>query len=149
MSDYLEKIKQYCAYQERCHSEVKTKLIQLSVYGEDLEEVIAELISEGFLNEERFARSYCRGKFTLKKWGKNKIVQNLKTKGVSEFCIRKGLLEIEEEHYEAVFQELFEKKSKELSSEKNHWMKKKKILNFFLQKGFESHLVYDKLKEIK
>lgn len=148
MPDYLDKIRNYCAYQDRCHSEVKSKLIELSVYGHDLEEVISQLISEDFLNEERFARSFVRGKFKIKNWGKTKIIQHLKAKYISEYCIKKGLSEIDEEEYFAIFEKYFEKKKAELSSEKNIWIKKKKILNYLLQRGFESHLIYEKLKTL-
>lgn len=148
MSDYLEKIRNYCAYQERCHSQVKTKLIELSVYGSDLEEVISQLISEDYLNEERFARAFVRGKSKIKHWGRNKIIQQLKAKGVSEYCIKKGLTELDEEEYDVIFEKHFEKKKAELSSEKNIWIKKKKILNYLLQKGFEQQLIYEKLKTL-
>jgi len=148
MPDYLDKIRNYCAYQERCHTEVKSKLIELSIYGHDLEEVISQMIAEDFLNEERYARSYVRGKFNMKQWGRNKIIHNLKIKGVSEYCIRKGLSEINEEQYKIIFRQAFEKKEKELSSEKNIWIKKKKILNYLLQKGFENQLIYERLKTL-
>lgn len=146
MSDYLEKIKYYCAYQERCHKEVRNKLFELSVYGDDIDEVISELIAEDFLNEERYARSYCRGKFNQKKWGRNKIINHLKFKGISEYCIKKGLTEIDDEEYQTTLAELLNKKKKELSSEKNIWIKKKKLSNYLMQKGFESYLINELLK---
>jgi len=148
MSDYLEKIRHYCAYQERCHSEVRNKLLELSVYGADLEEAVSLLIADDFLNEERFARSYCRGKFRLKQWGKNKIIQSLKFKKVSDYCIRKGLSEIDEEAYLETFYKLVEKKKKELSGEKNIWIKKKKIKDFLNRRGFEAPLIYDALAKM-
>ncbi len=95
----LQKLKMYCAYQERCHSEVRSKLLSLKVYGDTLEEVILSLVQEDYLNEERYARSYARGKHRIKKWGRNKITQELKSKGVSAYCIKKGLSEIEYDHY--------------------------------------------------
>lgn len=146
MPDYLEKIRHYCAYQERCHSEVRTKLLELSVYGNDLEEVISLLIADDFLNEERFARSYCRGKFRLKHWGKKKITQSLKFKKISDYCIRKGLSEIDEEEYIKTLEKLFKKKEQELSHENNIWIKKKKIKDFLNQRGFEPDLIFELLK---
>jgi len=146
-ADLMEQIRHYCAYQERCHSEVRKKLYELSFSGGDLEEVIGTLIEEDFLNEERFARSYCRGKFGLKHWGKRKILNHLKQKQVSEYCIRKGLEEIEEDKYEHVFLELFQKKWDSLSGEKNHWIKKKKTRDYLLAKGFESELIYEQFKK--
>lgn len=149
MSDYLEKIRHYCAYQERCHSEVRTKLIALSVYGKDLEETIISLIFDDFLNEERFARSYCRGKFQIKEWGKNKIIQALKLKKVSEYCIKKGLTEIDEATYIQTFEKLFKRKEKDLIYEKNIWIKKNKIKAFLNQRGFEPFLIYEALSKMK
>ena len=89
------KLQHYCAYQERCHQEVRNKLIKLNVYGDDLEHVISSLISEGFLNEERYARAYVRGKARIKRWGKMKILGQLKARQISEYCIRKGFEELD------------------------------------------------------
>lgn len=147
MPDPLELIRSYCAYQERCHSEVRHKLLSLSFYGEDLEEAIATLIAEDFLNEERYARSYCRGKFRMKNWGRKKIIQHLKQKQVSEYCIRKGLEEIDEAAYEQVMQKLLQQKKKELSSEKNIWIRKQKIFRYLSGKGFEHDLIYAQLEQ--
>ena len=96
-ADALKRMQRYCAYQDRCHSEVRTKLIELGVYGDTLEEIMAELVIERFLDEERFARSYVRGKFRLKKWGRVRIKRELKLRKISAYCQRKGLEEIEEE----------------------------------------------------
>lgn len=144
--DLLDKIRHYCAYQERCHKDVRTKLLNLSFSGEDLEEVISLLISEDFLNEERFARSYCRGKFNQNNWGKQKIIQHLKQKEVSEYCIRKGIEEINEEKYQQLFDKLFQKKWESLAPEKNHWIKRRKILDYLTTKGFATEMIYEKLK---
>ena len=97
--DALKKLQRYCAYQDRCHKEVRSKLLDLGVYGDELEAIIAELVTENFLNEERFARSYARGKFRMRQWGKKRIVRELKVRDISEYCIRKALLEIEEDVY--------------------------------------------------
>lgn len=97
----LERLKRYCVYQDRCHNEVRSKLLSLKVYGHDLEEIMAILAEENFLNEERFARSYVRGKYRIKKWGRNKILQNLKLKKISPYCIKKGMTEIDPSEYEA------------------------------------------------
>jgi regulatory protein len=147
MPESLEPIRNYCAYQERSHSEVRNKLLELAVYGADLEEAIATLIAEGFLNEERYARSYCRGKFRIKNWGRKKIIQHLKQKQVSEYCIRKGLEEIDETEYTLVLQKHLQQKKKELSSEKNIWIRKQKIVRYLLGKGFEQELIYEQLNE--
>lgn len=137
------RMRKYCDYQERCHQEVRTKLLELGVYGMDLEEVISQLIQEGLLNEERFARSYARGKFRIKKWGRMKIARQLKTKNVSEYCIKAGLEEIdEEEYYQTILYNIQKAKSSGKSSEYD-------IVQYMLAKGFESSLVKEALKDIR
>jgi len=95
----LQKLSHYCAYQERCHSDVRHKLLELGFRGPELEEALAALIADDFLNEERFARSYSGGKFRVLHWGRRKIEQGLRQKQVSEYCIRKGLQEINTSDY--------------------------------------------------
>ena len=131
----------YCQYQERCHSEVMTKLKEMECTTDEADEYIAWLISENILNEERFARAFARGKFRMLGWGKTKIKQHLKQKKVSDYCIRKGLSEIDETEYDEKLNKFAEKKQKELKSEKNQPTKKKKIYNFLIQKGYERDLV--------
>lgn len=137
----LATIKHYCAYQERCHSEVRQKLLDLGCYGEELEEAMGILIEENFLNEERFAIAFAGGKFRMQSWGKVKIRQHLKQKQVSEYCINKGLNSIDDKDYHNRLTTLFEKKALSLRSEKNQWRKRQKITAYLLQKGFESDLV--------
>lgn len=137
----IPKIKQYCAYQERCHAEVRDKLYSFGLHKNDVEEIISELISENYLNEERFAIQFAGGKFRMKQWGKIKIKQVLKFKQVSDYCIRKALKEIDADEYERTFQKLVEQKLKSLKSEKNIFIKKRKMQDFLLQKGFESEYV--------
>ncbi|MBK8342084.1 MAG: RecX family transcriptional regulator [Bacteroidetes bacterium] len=96
----LNKLRHYCAYQERCHEEVRTKLLSLKIYGEGLEAIINKLIEDDFLNEERFAKAYAGGKFRMKKWGRGKIVQGLKLRKISDYCIKKAMLEIDESDYQ-------------------------------------------------
>lgn len=100
----------YCKYQERCHSEVRNKLYELGLYKEDVEWHISNLISEGALNEERFAIAFACGKFRMKQWGKEKIRQQLKLRKISEYCIKKALAEIDGYEYEATLKKLVEKK---------------------------------------
>ena len=142
----LKAIQHYCAYQERCHSEVRNKLLELNFRGLELEEAIASLIADNFLNEERFARSYIRGKFRMKQWGRRKIVTELKKKKVSDYCIRKGLLEIDEDEYRNTLQLLFDKKVVELKSETNTWIRKQKVQRYLIQKGYEPDMVSELLK---
>ncbi len=106
----LSKLQRYCAYQDRCHKEVRSKLLDLGVRGYDVEDVMASLIEENFLNEERYARSFVRGKFRMKQWGRRKIQQELKMKNISAYCLKKGFEEIEEEEYWQTLMGVLEKK---------------------------------------
>ena len=144
----VPKIKQYCAYQERCHSEVRDKLYSFGLNKVEVEEIISILITENYLNEERFAIHYARGKFRMKQWGKIKIKQSLKFKQVSEYCIKKALKEIDLQEYEKTFRKLAEQKLKTLKSEKNIFIKKRKLQDFLLQKGFENEMVREAVKNI-
>ncbi|WP_118974633.1 regulatory protein RecX [Taibaiella koreensis] len=143
----LSAIRHYCAYQERCHSEVRHKLLELGFRGATLEEAMAALIADDFLNEERFARSYSGGKFRVRQWGRRKIEQALKQKQVSAYCIRKGLQEIDPGDYYHTLQQLADKKWQELKSEKMPWIRKQKVLRYLLQKGYEADLVSGVLQE--
>ncbi|MEM8909985.1 MAG: regulatory protein RecX [Bacteroidota bacterium] len=138
----LVKLQRYCAYQDRCHQEVRSKLIDLGIYGHDLELVIAALISENFLNEERFACSYARGKFRIKRWGKVKIKRELVRRNISTYCISKAMEELEEEDYQMHLQVLLEQKL-EQERAKNEFRKKAKVAQYAIRKGFEAHLVWE------
>ena len=144
----VPKIKQYCAYQERCHAEVRDKLYSFGLNKIEVEEIISELITENYLNEERFAIHYAGGKFRMKQWGKNKIKQSLKFKQVSDYCIKKALKEIDLKEYEKTFQKLAEQKLKTLKSEKNIFIKKRKLQDFLIQKGYENEMVREAVKDI-
>ena len=144
----VPKIKQYCAYQERCHADVRDKLYSFGLNKMEVEEIIAALIGENYLNEERFAIHYAGGKFRMKQWGKNKIKQSLKLKQVSDYCIKKALQEIDSKEYEKTFQKLVEQKLKTLKSEKNIFIKKRKLQDFLLQKGFENEMIREEVNKI-
>lgn len=137
----LQKIGQFCAYQERNHKEVKEKLYSYGLYKDQVEELISKLIQENFLNEERYAIAYAGGKFRTKDWGKNKIKYGLKQHQVSDYCIKKALKTIDDEEYVKTLQKLYTAKEKTLKSEKNLFIKKKKIQQYLMQKGFESSLI--------
>lgn len=141
-----EKLKKYCAYQERSHQDVTEKLYKLGLYKNEVNEVITRLLQENFLNEQRFAEAYVSGKFKIKRWGKVKIIANLKQKRISDFCIKKGLMEIEDEAYEETLNYWIDRKQREVK-EKDEFKKKGKIAAFVIQKGFESGLVWQKLNE--
>ena len=139
----LSKIKQYCAYQERCHSEVRTKLYSFGLNKVEIEEIVSLLITENYLNGERFAILYAGGKFRMKQWGKNKIKQSLKFKQISDYCIKKALKEIDEKDYRKTFFNLADQKIKSLKGEKNIFIKKRKLQDFLIRKGYESNLIME------
>jgi len=137
----LQKAKLYCAYQERCHSEVKEKLYSFGMNKKEVDELLSELISENYLNEERFAILYAGGKFRIKQWGKVKIKYSLKQKQISEYCIKKALEAIDERDYTKTLEKHFNQKLKTLKAEKNIFIKKRKLQDYLLQKGFETSVV--------
>lgn len=144
----LQKIRNYCAYQERNHREVKEKLYSFGLYKEEVETMLIQMIEENYLNEERYAVAFAGGKFRMKQWGKSKIKYELKQRQVSDYCIKKALSSIEEEDYHHTLDKLFSDKLTSLRSEKNLFTKKKKLQSYLLQKGFETALIADKLKTI-
>jgi regulatory protein len=140
-----QKIAKFCAYRERCQQEVRDKLYSYGLATPDVEEIIYELSRQNFLNEERFAISYVRGKFLHNKWGRNKIIQHLKLKRVSDYCIKKGLKEIDEQEYIAVIKDLAIQKRKQYKGLKEY-QRNYKAVQFLVNKGYESSLVWSVLK---
>ena len=133
-------LEHFCAYQERCHKEVEQKLYDLRMIPEAKEKIILHLLQHNFLNEERFAKAYVRGKFSIKKWGRIKIVNQLKFKNISAYNIKSGLKEINEDAYVATLQKIAEKKLA-LIREPNSFKKKNKLFTFLISKGYETALV--------
>ena len=143
----LIKAANFCAYQERTQKEVRSKLAELEVVGDESEEIIAWLIENNYLNEERFARIFAGSKFRQKQWGRLKIRQELKMRGVSDYCLRAGMSEIEDDDYMETLRTIIEKKSKEVK-ETNPLIKKQKIVKYALSKGFEQDLVFDMVRNL-
>lgn len=143
----LQKLKQYCAYQERCHQEVKEKLYALGVWKRDHDEIIATLIEENYLNEERFAIAYAGGKFRIKGWGRVKIKYELKQKRVSEYCIKKALNQIDETDYVATLTKLASEKYQSLKREQ-YLVRKKKTMDYLVGRGFELGLINFVIREL-
>ena len=147
LNEAIKKLEHYCAYQERCHKEVLEKLQQMHMIPEAIDIVVVHLIENKFLNETRFAETFANGKFKIKKWGRSRITFELKKKGISIFNINKAIESISEEEYYKTFNELAEKKVS-LIKEANVFKKKKKFVDYFLYRGWESYLVYDKANEL-
>ena len=141
----LLKAQQSCAYQERCQQEMRDKLYEWGLYSTDVENIIANLITDNFLNEERFAKAYAGGKFRIKKWGKVKIKIELKKRKISEYCIKKAMQEISDKDYLRTIKELIAKKSKEIKGGKDN-QRKYKIAQYIASRGFEQELIWDVLK---
>lgn len=144
----LKKICSFCAYQERTQDEARKKLSEWKVFSDEAEEIIAWLIVENFINEERFAKIFAGGKFRIKNWGRKKIIFELKSRKLSPYCIQSGLLEISEEDYIETIDVLIKKKS-DSTNESNSLIKKQKIANYLIGKGYESELIWSRLNEIK
>ena len=146
LSQIKKKLADYCVYQDRSHYEVEQKLKELRTLNEEERgEILIWLIQNNFLNEERFSKSYARGKFYQKKWGKIKIKQGLKQKRIPTNLIDKGIEEINEDDYKSTLMELTEKKWN-IIRESEVYLKKKKIYNYLLQKGYEYNLINEILK---
>jgi regulatory protein len=141
----IQKLRHYCGYQERSHSEAVGKLWELGVRKQEHDEIISSLIEDDYLNEERFAKQFVGGKFRMKDWGRKKIYYALKEKKVSEYAIKIAMKEIDEEDYKKVLYELAEKKYESLKGEQ-FMVRKKKTMDYLLQKGYESELVSGVLK---
>jgi regulatory protein len=147
LAESLTKIQKYCAYQERSHQEVRDKLYSYGLHQGDVEEILSTLITSGFLNEERFAKSFAGGKFRMKKWGRNKIENELKHKGISSRCIQTGLKEIDQRDYQKVLRQLITKKAQTVD-ETNLFKKRNKVASFVIGKGYEPELVWSVLMDV-
>jgi regulatory protein len=143
-----QKIRHFCAYQERNHKEVKEKLYSFGLYKDEVEEILSRLIQENYLNEERYAVAFAGGKFRMKHWGKIKIKYELKQHGISDYCIKKGLFSISSEDYRETLKKQFQTKLKLLKSEKNIYNKKRKLQSYLTQKGFEMELIIELLRDL-
>lgn len=143
----LQKAASYCAYQERTQDEVRQRLKKWNVWGDEADELIAELISMNYLSEERFAKTYAGGKFRVKNWGRMKIRQELNRRGLSAYSIEKGMDEIRDEDYVAGLRELLTKKKNLLSkTEIDPFKLKQKLARFAMGKGYEGELIWRELE---
>ena len=147
LQEATSKLESYCAYQERSHQEVRQKLTNMFMIPEAIDTIIVHLLNHNFLNEERFAKTYVSGKFKIKAWGRNRLAFQLKQKGVGKVNIKMALEEITDEDYIRVFNDLAEKRVSSIK-ETNKLKKKKKFIDYFLYRGWESHLVYEKANEL-
>ena len=147
VTEATRKLEGYCAYQERCHKEVIQKLKDMRMIPEAIDQIVTHLIEHNFLNEERFAQSFARGKFNIKKWGRNRIVNELKQRNISRFNIKTALKEIDDSSYLKTLDELSKKRLSQIT-ETNPQKRRKKLADYLLYRGWESQLVYQKIKEL-
>ena len=142
------KLEHFCAYQDRCHNEVIQKMRGMAIDSNTIDEIVVYLIQNQFLNEERFACSFARGKHRIKNWGNIRIINELKARNISQLIIAIALKEITSEEYFTTFENLAVRIWKN-NTEKNELKKRKKFCDYLLRKGFESQLVYEKVKELE
>ncbi|MEQ8218120.1 MAG: regulatory protein RecX [Arenibacter sp.] len=147
VDEATKKLEGYCAYQDRCHKEVISKLREMHMIPQAIELIVGHLIQDNFLNEERFARSFARGKFKIKKWGKNRIVNELKHREISKYNITLALEEIESKEYLKTFNTLAQKRLAEIR-EKDLQKRRKKLADYLLYRGWESGMVYEKVYDL-
>lgn len=148
LQQLIKKLEHFCAYQERCHEDVRSKMQQLKVPYSELDAILVHLIEHNYLNEERFAIAFASGKHRIKHWGKARISNELKFRNISSRIITTALQEISEKEYLENFNRLAEKIWSQ-TTEQNLLLKKKKCIDFLLRKGYESSWVYDKIHEFQ
>ncbi len=147
VQEATKKLEHYCAYQERCHQEVRQKLKSMRMIPEAIDVITIHLLEHNFLNEERFAKTFVSSKFRIKRWGRGRLTFVLNKKDVYKVNINQALREIEDGEYIEVFNALAEKRADSII-ETNKWKKKKKLIDYLLYRGWESHLVYEKANEL-
>lgn len=140
-------LEHYCAYQERCHQEVRKKLQSMGMIPIAIDTIINRLIEDSYLNETRFAMAFARGKFRIKQWGKQRITRELKMRDISAYNIKAALQQFSDADYQKTLYALAEKRCAAIK-ETNPFKKKKKLADYLLYRGWESHLVYEVVGEL-
>ena len=147
IEEIKRKLERYCVYQDRCHKEIETKLKEFVLIEEAKNQIILHLLEHNFLNEERFSKSFARGKFKIKHWGKQRIVRELKFRDISEYNIKTALKEIDENEYLATIHTIAAKRNS-LIKETDFYKRKKKLTDFLIRKGYEFDLIFSTTKNI-
>ena len=145
--DLRTMITRYCQYQDRCQKEIRNKLYENGASKDEVAELMIELIELKLIDEERYARNFARGKFRIKNWGKRKIIFELKQDQISEYCIKKGLSEIDDEEYLQTLERLTERKIPEFMKDKNLFTRRAKLQRYLSQKGYEQELIAEMIKK--
>ncbi len=147
IEEIKRKLERYCVYQDRCHKEIETKLREFILIEEAKNQIILHLMEHDFLNEERFCKSFARGKFKIKSWGKQRIIRELKLRDISEYNIKTALKEIDEEAYLATIHRIAIKRNSILK-ESDFYKRKKKLTDYLIRKGFEYDLIFSTVKNV-
>mgnify|MGYP001067335030 CR=1 FL=1 len=147
VDEIKRKLENYCVYQDRCHKEIEQKMYDYQLIPEAKEMILLSLMKDNFLNEERFAQSFARGKFRIKSWGKQRIVRELKFRDISTYNIKTALKEIKEDEYIATIYRITENRNAVIS-ETNIYKRKQKLIGFLMRKGFENELIYKVVTEV-
>ena len=147
VDEIKRKLENYCVYQDRCHKEVEQKMREYFLIPEAKEMILLSLMKDNFLNEERFAKSFARGKFRIKNWGKQRIIRELKFKNISAYNIKTALKEIDETDYISTIYSITENRNAVIS-ETNIYKRKQKLIGFLMRKGFENELIYKVVNEV-
>lgn len=147
VDEIKRKLEQYCVYQDRCHKEVEQKMREFNLIPEARELILLSLMQDNFLNEERFAKSFARGKFRIKSWGKQRIVRELKFRDISAYNIKTALKEIDEDEYLKTIYRITENRNNVIS-ETNPYKRKRKLIDFLMRKGYESELIYKTVNDV-
>lgn len=147
VEELKRKMENYCVYQDRCHQEVEKKLKEARVIPEVREMILLHLMEHDFLNEERFSRSFARGKFRIKKWGKQRVIRELKMRDISDYNIKQALKEIDNNEYLDVLNKIAQKRIDSVN-ETNSFKKRRKVFDFLYRKGFETTLINQVLNEL-
>ncbi|KOY51679.1 regulatory protein RecX [Polaribacter dokdonensis] len=147
VDEIKRKIEQFCVYQDRCHKEVEQKMRDYELIPEAREMILLSLMQDNFLNEERFAKSFARGKFRIKSWGKQRIIRELKFRDISTYNIKTALKEIDENEYLETIYRVTENRNNVIS-ESDNYKRKKKLIDFLMRKGFENELIFKTVNEV-
>lgn len=147
IEEIKRKLERYCVYQDRCHKEIETKLKEFVLIEEAKNQIILHLLEHNFLNEERFSKSFARGKFKIKNWGKQRIIRELKFRDISEYNIKTALKEIDEQEYLSIIYKITDKRNL-LINEPDFYKRKKKLTDFLIRKGYEFELIFETVKNV-
>jgi len=148
VDEALEKLRHYCAYQERCHKEVKEKLYDMQMIPEAIAQIVGTLVTENYLNESRFTQQFTQGKFSIKHWGKLRITRELKARAISDYDIRKAISTIDEKAYLEKIAAISTKKWKHLEGNTLQ-VRKQKLYQFLSYRGWETDLIYQQLNRLE